>query len=186
MAAKSLAKYFVNYSRHNGEFLFYTYENQERIRCCRFNNLYGRFIQSVKRVDFKFKNKGKELEMKGFYLGVYMISNDTFIVYSLPIQLEKNTNILPYLADFDLEHVHSTMDRLVSEDNNNILPRDTILEMKIRAEANKVICAISLEEVSASNCIITTCFHVFNTDAFARWYAMKKTCPMCRINCEVL
>jgi len=185
MTAKSLAKYFVNYSRYSGEFLFYTYENQEKIRCCRFNNVCGRFIQNVKRVDFKFKDKGQELELKGFYLGVYMISNDTFIVYSLPIQLEKNTNILPPLADFDLDHVNSTMDRLVSEEIN-INPCNTILEMKIRAEANKVVCAITLEEVSASNCIITSCFHVFNADAFVKWYATKKTCPMCRINCEVL
>jgi hypothetical protein len=48
-------------------------------------------------------------------------------------------------------------------------------------------CPISMEVLTVDTMAVTTCFHVFNQDAIAGWFAQSdsKTCPVCRASCEV-
>jgi hypothetical protein len=48
-------------------------------------------------------------------------------------------------------------------------------------------CPISMEVLTVDTMAVTTCFHVFNQDAIAGWFAQSdsKTCPVCRASCEI-
>jgi hypothetical protein len=48
-------------------------------------------------------------------------------------------------------------------------------------------CPISMEVLTVETTAVTTCFHTFNQDAIAGWFAQSdsNTCPVCRATCEV-
>ena len=41
-------------------------------------------------------------------------------------------------------------------------------------------CSITLEPISPLTASVTTCYHVFESNALATWLATKPTCPMCK------
>jgi len=41
-------------------------------------------------------------------------------------------------------------------------------------------CSITLEPISPITASVTTCYHVFDTDALATWLVTKNTCPLCK------
>lgn len=45
-------------------------------------------------------------------------------------------------------------------------------------------CSITLDEISPITASVTTCFHVFNSDAIAKWLTTNPLCPMCKKRCQ--
>jgi hypothetical protein len=44
-------------------------------------------------------------------------------------------------------------------------------------------CSITLDEISPITASVTSCFHVFNSDAIAKWLTTNPLCPMCKKRC---
>jgi hypothetical protein len=44
-------------------------------------------------------------------------------------------------------------------------------------------CSITLEQISPITASVTTCFHVFDTNALTTWFEYNDTCPMCKEKC---
>ena len=59
-------------------------------------------------------------------------------------------------------------------------PRHLIAPVLAHAEANKAICPISLEPITKENATVTSCGHVFQTEALATWLTDHTICPECR------
>jgi hypothetical protein len=57
------------------------------------------------------------------------------------------------------------------------------------ASKRNEICPITQDEISPITACVTTCFHVFNTEAFERWAQQRAAqvtpCPMCRKGCSM-
>jgi hypothetical protein len=53
------------------------------------------------------------------------------------------------------------------------------------ASKNGESCSITLDEISPITASVTTCFHVFNSDAIAKWLTTNQLCPMCKKRCQV-
>jgi hypothetical protein len=61
-----------------------------------------------------------------------------------------------------------------------------IIEDAIR---KKESCAISYDEITQENASVTSCGHVFTTEAITRWLSQStsaKCCPMCKQVCQVI
>ena len=52
------------------------------------------------------------------------------------------------------------------------------------ASKNSETCSITLDEISPITASVTTCFHVFNSDAIAKWLTTNSLCPMCKKRCQ--
>jgi SUMO ligase MMS21 Smc5/6 complex component len=52
------------------------------------------------------------------------------------------------------------------------------------ASKNSETCSITLDEISPITASVTTCFHVFNSDAIAKWLTTNPLCPMCKKRCQ--
>jgi hypothetical protein len=48
------------------------------------------------------------------------------------------------------------------------------------ASKKEETCSITLEPISPITASVTTCYHVFDTDALATWLLTKNTCPLCK------
>jgi hypothetical protein len=52
------------------------------------------------------------------------------------------------------------------------------------ASKNGDSCSITLDMISPITASVTTCFHVFNSDAIATWLTTNPLCPMCKKRCQ--
>lgn len=52
------------------------------------------------------------------------------------------------------------------------------------ASKNGETCSITLDDISPITASVTTCFHVFNSDAIAKWLITNPRCPMCKKRCQ--
>jgi len=59
-------------------------------------------------------------------------------------------------------------------------PRHLIAPVLAHAEATKAICPISLEPITKENATVTSCGHIFQTEAIATWLTDHTICPECR------
>jgi len=48
-----------------------------------------------------------------------------------------------------------------------------------------MICSICLDKIQDEQKIITECNHTFHNDCLLEWYKYKRTCPMCRSECNI-
>lgn len=75
----------------------------------------------------------------------------------------------------------------LSQLNNGIPQRIAWLIAEDACKRNDM-CPITQEEISPLTSSVTTCFHVFNTEAIASWAARQKDailpCPVCRAPCK--
>jgi hypothetical protein len=57
----------------------------------------------------------------------------------------------------------------------------------IIAEAvkQKQQCSITFDDITADNASVTTCGHVFTTDAIKQWMQQHDSCPECRKQCRI-
>lgn len=57
------------------------------------------------------------------------------------------------------------------------------------ASKRNEVCPITQDEISPITSCVTTCFHVFNTEAFQRWAQQRPAqvtpCPICRKGCSM-
>ena len=53
------------------------------------------------------------------------------------------------------------------------------------AEVAGEVCPITMDTITATNCSVTSCFHVFDRDAIAQWMVNNTACPVCKQACSV-
>lgn len=69
-----------------------------------------------------------------------------------------------------------------------VLPRQEIIPLPMRvawilaeyASRQGETCSITLDEISPVTASVTTCFHVFDTNALDRWFQTNTSCPICK------
>ena len=59
-------------------------------------------------------------------------------------------------------------------------PRHLIGPVLAHADATKANCPISLEPITKENATVTSCGHVFQTEALDQWLTQSTICPECR------
>ena len=67
------------------------------------------------------------------------------------------------------------------------IPQHIVLALLRDAAMNDVSCPITSDEIDVTNGAVTSCFHLFERDAIARWLAMpysKDECPVCKQPCN--
>jgi len=67
------------------------------------------------------------------------------------------------------------------------IPQHIVLALLRDAAMNDVICPITSDDIDVTNGAVTSCFHLFERDAIARWLAMpysKDECPVCKQPCN--
>jgi hypothetical protein len=67
------------------------------------------------------------------------------------------------------------------------IPQHIILALLRDAAMNDVSCPITSDDIDITNGAVTSCFHLFERDAIARWLAMpysKDECPVCKQPCN--
>ena len=47
-------------------------------------------------------------------------------------------------------------------------------------------CPITMDDISIDNCMITSCFHIFDGPALTTWLTKKAECPVCKAACVAL
>jgi hypothetical protein len=82
-------------------------------------------------------------------------------------------NIVPSFFSFDNE-----LSLRTPQPNN--LPQHIINIVINKAERDKAICPITLDEITSTNSTITSCGHIFNKYALHTWLKKNKICPECR------
>ena len=63
---------------------------------------------------------------------------------------------------------------------SNSFPKHLVTPVLEHAEATKKICPITMEPIQKATATVTSCGHIFQTAALARWMQTKTTCPECR------
>ena len=66
------------------------------------------------------------------------------------------------------------------------IPQHVVQRLIKYAAQNHECCPITLNPVVAETSSITSCFHVFNTEAIQQCLQMNNTCPVCRHPCPAL
>ena len=69
----------------------------------------------------------------------------------------------------------------------NTIPQHIVLALLRDAAMNDVTCPITSDDIDITNGAVTSCFHLFERDAIARWLAMpysKDECPVCKQPCN--
>ena len=64
------------------------------------------------------------------------------------------------------------------------IPRRIAWLVAEEASKNGETCSITLDDISPITASVTTCFHVFNSDAIAKWLITNSQCPMCKKRCQ--
>jgi hypothetical protein len=67
------------------------------------------------------------------------------------------------------------------------IPQHIVLALLRDAAMNDVSCPITSDDIDITNGAVTSCFHLFERDAIARWLAMpysKDECPVCKQPCN--
>jgi hypothetical protein len=67
------------------------------------------------------------------------------------------------------------------------IPQHIVLALLRDAAINEMTCPITSDDIDVTNGAVTSCFHLFERDAIARWLAMpysKDECPVCKQPCN--
>ena len=67
------------------------------------------------------------------------------------------------------------------------IPQHIVLALLRDAAMNEATCPITSDDIDVTNGAVTSCFHLFDRDAIARWLAMpysKDECPVCKQPCN--
>jgi hypothetical protein len=59
---------------------------------------------------------------------------------------------------------------------------EALLEKAVAAEE---LCPISMESLAKGDALVTSCFHIFQRDAMAKWQVTHSTCPVCKKECAI-
>jgi len=59
-------------------------------------------------------------------------------------------------------------------------PRHLVAAVLANAVANNANCPITMEPITPATATVTSCGHVFQTEAIAHWLTTKNECPECR------
>lgn len=46
-------------------------------------------------------------------------------------------------------------------------------------------CAITMDDIDVGTAAVTTCFHVFDSEAIKNWFITNTSCPVCRARCAI-
>ena len=111
------------------------------------------------------------------------------ITQSQPFQqvLSQNITVTRHHTVYVHEDVERPL-RLVSETRTEPekKPRKEIIDMIINNYVSKKEkCPITLDDLEFETSSLTSCYHVFNSDAIITWLVNKDVCPTCRTNCIV-
>ena len=64
------------------------------------------------------------------------------------------------------------------------IPKDIASLIAKNAETNSVICPITMDPINSNNCSVTSCYHLFDTDAINTWLNSNPSCPICKQTCS--
>lgn len=65
------------------------------------------------------------------------------------------------------------------------VPQRIINSFIENAEKKEEFCAITMEPIRRTECVVTPCWHLFQREAFLEWNARQKSCPSCHARCSV-
>ena len=101
--------------------------------------------------------------------------NDTFIPLVQPPLVQPNPVPVPV-------PIQPTMYTI------NTIPQHAVRIFLTHAVLEEELCSITGEAINITNGAVTTCFHMFEKNAIAKWLAMPNSqdkCPMCNTKCNM-
>lgn len=75
--------------------------------------------------------------------------------------------------------------KIIEHEKNKKIPSRIARLIAQDAEVAGELCPITMDTITATNCSVTSCFHVFDRDAIAQWMVNNTACPVCKQACSV-
>ena len=75
--------------------------------------------------------------------------------------------------------------KIIEHEMNKKIPSRIARLIAQDAEVAGELCPITMDTITATNCSVTSCFHVFDRDAIAQWMVNNTACPVCKQACSV-
>ena len=116
--------------------------------------------------------------------------NNTFIPIVQQTAQQNPAQQNPALQQAQLQALHQLIDEgpLPPVYSISTIPQHAVRAFLTYAVLTEEQCSITGESIDITNGAVTTCFHVFQKDAIAKWLAMPNSqdkCPVCNAKCNM-